>query len=298
MNLEEIDALASPEVSMNENFEVLDWASVYGKRHEVTELLAWGYRGGRWGGFAIAEGVLTLADNVTNYVVVNRTTGVISVSAAITNWANVGVYARVYLLTALGGVVSNEEDHRAGAYGVFSGQSVTGRHEIPVMAAAMRPRVTNGCAPLTVLEIAASQPNLVTVNFNDVTQQYAQFSIPMPRSWNRGTVSFKPIWSHPAAVTNFGVVWSLAGVGLVDGDAIGAAFGTAQTSTDTGGTTDDLYIGPESAAITVTVGSPDAVDMVFFEISRVVAAGGDTLAVDARLHGIVLIIETDRENDA
>lgn len=109
---------ANAETIVNENFDTLDWAGVYGKRPDATTGLTWGYFGGRWSGFAVADGTLTLT-NGTNYVVVQRDSGAITVSTTITNWSNVGAFARVYLLTAAGGVVTATEDHRAGLFGAF-----------------------------------------------------------------------------------------------------------------------------------------------------------------------------------
>jgi hypothetical protein len=177
------------------------------------------------------------------------------------------------------------------------GASTAGRHAIPIMAGAMRPSVTGGCASLAAVASAANQPDIVSLDFDPTTQEYAQFSIPMPKSWNEGTITFAPIWSHAATVTNFGVVWDLQAVAVSNDDAIAVAFGTAQTSTDTGGTTNDAYIGPESSAITVA-GSPAAEDLVLFRLSRVTGNGSDTMAIDARLHGIVVYITTDAETDA
>jgi hypothetical protein len=105
------------------------------------------------------------------------------------------------------------------------------------------------------------------------------------------------VWSHASTTTNFGVVWSLEAVAISDADAIAAAYGTAQTSTDTGGTTDTAYFGPESAAITIA-GTPANEDVVCFRVSRVTSNGSDTMAIDARLHGIVLYITTNAETDA
>jgi hypothetical protein len=92
-------------------------------------------------------------------------------------------------------------------------------------------------------------------------------------------------------------VWQLQGVAVSDGDGIAAAYGTAQTSTDTGGTTNTKYFGPVSSAITIA-GSPAAEDTVFFRVARVPADGSDTMAIDARLMGLVLYITTDAGNDA
>ena len=84
MDFQTIAASASPEVPMNENFDTINHTSVYGKRHPVTTGLTWGYYGGRWSGNSIAAGTLTLSNNSTNYIVVNRSTGAISTSTATT----------------------------------------------------------------------------------------------------------------------------------------------------------------------------------------------------------------------
>jgi hypothetical protein len=89
----------------------------------------------------------------------------------------------------------------------------------------------------------------------------------------------------------------LAAVACSDDDAGDVAFGSGQTSTDTGGTTNDIYIGPESSNITVA-GSPATGDLVMFRISRLPANASDTLAVDARLHAVKLFISTAAGNDA
>lgn len=121
MNLQTINASASPEVQMNENFETLEHQAVYGKRHPVTTGLTWGYCGGRWGGFSVADGVLTLTDASTNYIVVAIASGVASVASTSTNWNNTTDYVRVYKITTAGGVVTAVEDHRAGPGGVHGG---------------------------------------------------------------------------------------------------------------------------------------------------------------------------------
>lgn len=171
-----------------------------------------------------------------------------------------------------------------------------GKQAIPVPAGAMKARTTNGAAAGTV-EMTTNKNMVVTLDFDASTQEFAQFSIAMPKSWNESTVTFVPHWSHASTTTNFGVVWSLAGVAVSNDDALDVAFGTAQTSTDTGGTTNDYYAGPESSAITIA-GTPAANDLIMFQIARVPSDGSDTMAIDARLHGITLYITTDAGNDA
>lgn len=110
---------ASAEVPINENFALLSFLAVYGKRVEASSGLTWAYEGGRWGGFAVTAATLTLAASSTNYIVVAKATGVISTSTATTNWNDATNYVRVYLVTTSATVVTATEDHRAGTGGLF-----------------------------------------------------------------------------------------------------------------------------------------------------------------------------------
>lgn len=289
---------ASAEVIVNEAFEAISHASIYAKKAATTSGLTWGYYGGRWNGSAVADGTVTLTGSATNYVVANRSTGAVSVSTSSTNWDDTSAYGRIYKLTTSSTAVTATEDHRVGGvWAAASGAITAGKHAIPIVAASMRPSVSGGCAALTAIASAANQPDIATLDFDASTEEYAQFSIPMPKSWDEGTVTFKAIWSHAATTTNFAVVWALQAVAVGDDDAIAVAFGTAQTVTDTGGTTNDLYTSAESSAITIA-GTPAAEDVVFFRLYRKAADGADTMAIDARLHGIVLYITTNRDTDA
>jgi hypothetical protein len=175
--------------------------------------------------------------------------------------------------------------------------AMAGKQAIYIPAGAMVARTTNGAAAGTV-ETTTNKIMLASLDFDASTIEYAQFKIRMPKSWNEGTVSFVPEWSHASTSTNFKVSWGLQGVAISDDDAGDAAFGTAQYSNDTGGTTDDFYAGPESSAITIA-GTPAAEDLVVFQVLRKADDGtNDTLAIDARLLGITLYITTDAGNDA
>lgn len=171
-----------------------------------------------------------------------------------------------------------------------------GKETIWIPAAAMTARTTNGAAVGTA-EMTTNKNMFSTLDYDATTQEFAQFEVHMPKSWNLSTLTFQPVWSHAATTTNFGVVWELAAVARSDDDAGDVAFGTAQSSTDTGGTTNDIYIGPESSAITVA-GTPAAGDTVQFQLARAPANGSDTMAIDARLHGIRVFFTTNASTDA
>ena len=114
----------------------------------------------------------------------------------------------------------------------------------------------------------------------------------MPKSWDEGTLTAQFYWSHAATTTNFGVRWGLQGVAMSDDDAIAVAYGTAQEVTDTGGTTNDIYVSPATSALTVA-GTPVAGDMVAFRTYRLPTDAADTMAIDARLMGIAIFYNTN-----
>lgn len=172
-----------------------------------------------------------------------------------------------------------------------------GRETIWVPAAAMVPRTTNGCAALAATEMTTNRNMFRTLDFDTSTQEFAQFSIRMPKSWNEGTITAGFVWSHASTSTNFGVVWALEAVAISDDDAGDVAYGTAQQVADTGGTTNDIYITSATSAITIA-GTPQAEDWVHFQVKRVPADASDTMAIDARLHGVTLYITTDAATDA
>lgn len=174
--------------------------------------------------------------------------------------------------------------------------SLTPIRALWVPVTAMTQRTTNGPA-LGLVELSTNKIMVPTFDFDASTAEYAQFSVSMPPSWDEGTVTFIPKWRHAATTTNFGVVWKMRALALSDDDAMDAAFGTAQSSSDTGGTTSDFYSGPESAAITAA-GTPASSDMVLFEVYRDPAEGADTMAIDAGLIGLYVKLTFDRLTDA
>lgn len=178
-----------------------------------------------------------------------------------------------------------------------TGGSTQGKQAIYVSAAAMRPSVSGGCATLAAIATSANQPDILTLDFDKDTDEFAQFGLVMPKKWNAGTMTARFHWTHGATTTNFAVVWGLQAVAVSNDDAIGAAYGTAVTVTDTGGTTNDFYTSDESSAMTAA-GSPAKEDMVYFRVYRDADAGGDTLAVDAKLIGVTLYVTTDADTDA
>lgn len=173
---------------------------------------------------------------------------------------------------------------------------LAGTETVYIPAAAMVARTTNGAAAGTV-ETSSNKNILKSFDFDTSTQEFVQFSFRAPKSWNLGTVTAAFTWSHASTTTNFGVAWALEGVSFSDNDAGDAAFGTPQQVTDTGGTTNNFYITSTTPAITIA-GSPASEDLLMFQVKRVPADAADTMAIDARLHGVTLYFTTNAANDA
>lgn len=162
-------------------------------------------------------------------------------------------------------------------------------------AGSIIPRANNG-AFLSVSESTTNFVTTQTLDFDPTTQQFAQFSFTMPKSWNEGTITYKVKWRHPATTVNFNVVWQLQGLALGDGDTIDTAFGTAITVSDTGGSELLEYTTAESTAVTIS-NTPAEGDRIVFQIARVPADVGDTLAVDAQLVEVILFFTTNANTD-
>lgn len=196
--------------------------------------------------------------------------------------------------------IQKEGGDLTGNFNLPTGKKITyttdaGAQTIWVPAIALTPATTNGAAAVQV-ELTAGRPEIAALEFDPTTAQFAQFAVAMPKNWDLGTVKAQFYWAHPSTTTNFGVVWTVAGVAISDDDTIDVAYGTAQSVTDTGGTTNDLYVSAFTSAVTIA-GTPAAGDIVYFHIARDPAAGGDTMAVNARLIGMKLIYNTTSTSD-
>ena len=170
-----------------------------------------------------------------------------------------------------------------------------GKESIWIPAAAMYPSTTNPCSDLTQVETTALRPDLKVLDFAAAADDFAQFSVAFPKSWNLGTITYQPFWTVTG--TNTGtMVWQLGGVAITNDESIDTAFGTlvATTALAHSGTSNDLMVSAESGAVTIA-GSPADNDQCFFQINNDASASGQTGA--ARLLGIKLFFTTDAAND-
>jgi len=144
------------------------------------------------------------------------------------------------------------------------------------------PRTTTGVG-VNSTETTTNRQNFDELLFDAGTDEFAQALVVMPSNYNAGTVTGRFYWT--ASSGSGAVVWGLQGLAYSDDDALDTATGTAQTVTDTLLAANDMMISGATSSVTIG-GTPGANKAVQFQIYRDADAGGDTLAVDARLLGV------------
>jgi len=177
---------------------------------------------------------------------------------------------------------------------VSSEIKVAGLETIYVPAAGMYPETTNGCADLEQVELS-NGPELKCLDFAADADDFAQFQVIFPKSWNEGTVTFQAFFTVTG--TNTGTVaWGLAARSFADSADINTAFGAQVVLTPKAhsGTSNDLDVAAVSGAVTIAGAAADC--LTIFQIARDVSA--DTQTGAARLLGIKLLFTTDASNDA
>lgn len=175
--------------------------------------------------------------------------------------------------------------------------NAAGKQSIWIPAAAMRPTVSNGCAAITDIETTSGRPDIQVLDFDAAADEFAQFGIRLPKSYDGGTITYQAYWT--TADTDTGTIyWQVEGVSVSDDDTIDVAYGTAIQVTDAGlGTAEDLHVTSESAALTIA-GTPTEGDLAFFRVGRDADNASDTKTGDGRLLGILMHFTTNAKNDA
>jgi hypothetical protein len=172
---------------------------------------------------------------------------------------------------------------------------IAGTETMWVPASAMYATTTNP-AEAAQVETTALRPDMKVFDFADTADDFVQFSVAMPKSWNLGTVTYQVFWT-PSTTNTGNCIFGLQGVAIGDGDTIDIAYGTAVDVTDAGiGTIEDQQVSPVSGDVTIA-GSPADDQQTYFQLYRDANAGGDTYTGVARVLGIKIFYTTDAAND-
>ena len=173
---------------------------------------------------------------------------------------------------------------------------IAGLETMWVPASAMYGATTNGADPQQV-ETTAGRPDMKVLDFDASSDEFAQFSVAFPKSWNEGTVTYQIYWT-PSNTNTGDCKFELQAVSCGDNDTIDVAYGTAVTVIDAGlGTVEDQQVSAVSGAVTIA-GSPAVDQQTYFQLFRDGNAGGDTFTGDARVLGVKIFFTTDAANDA
>ena len=144
------------------------------------------------------------------------------------------------------------------------------------------PRTTTGSG-ISSTETSTNRVNRDILTFDPATNQFSQVWFDWPAGWNTFTVI---VFWQATSGTGSAIFGAQARI-FNDGDAIDSAFGTAQTVTDAASSANTQRQTAATAAITpagtITTGS-----RCCLQLYRDAAAGGDDLAVDALVTGLLL----------
>lgn len=171
-----------------------------------------------------------------------------------------------------------------------------GRQALYWSADNMRARPTNGPS-FSSIELPTNKIVVTSWDFSPSSYEYVQWTMGLPKSYDLGTITFRPRWKRATSGGADGVCWALRAVAISDNEALDVAMGAPQLSIDNGATANRGYRGAESPPITIA-GPPAAEDQVQFELYRVTDNAGDTLPEDACLTGVDIWINTTSGTDA
>jgi hypothetical protein len=155
-----------------------------------------------------------------------------------------------------------------------------------IPASAWIPRTTGGCGVDSREIGSTNRQNFDELLFDAGTDEFADALVIMPSNYNNGTITARFYWT--AASGSGDVIWGIQGRAFANDDALDTAHGTAQTATDTLLAADDMHVSAATSAVTIG-GTPAANTPIQFQVYRDADAGGDTLAVDARLLGVEIL---------
>jgi hypothetical protein len=101
----------------NAIYDAASPATLYGRRSASTSGMTWGYYGGNvtksdGTQTTIANGTLTLTASNTNYIIAQKSDGVVSSSISTTNWNDTANYWRLYSVVAGASSITSYTDER------------------------------------------------------------------------------------------------------------------------------------------------------------------------------------------
>lgn len=159
-----------------------------------------------------------------------------------------------------------------------------GRQTVFVPAGAMLSRATIGATASVRSATTVNLLDLSTLDFDQNYEQYAQFSVGMPKSWDLGSLAAQFFWTTDSTTGN--VVWNVQCLSAGNGDLLTVAWGSTVTVTSAAaGAATSQQVSGEATGMSCS-GTPAAGDMLFFQVLRDAKNASDTAIRAARLLGL------------
>jgi hypothetical protein len=172
----------------------------------------------------------------------------------------------------------------------------TGKHTVNLLAAGMIVRTTSGPSKYET-EKATNDVMVSGYGFDAATDEALQVMLPLPKGYNStGTLTATFYWSSASTAGTGDVVWGCRAKFERNDDTIDAAYGTAQTVTDSFIADGDMHITSATSAITPG-GTHASGAMLNIEVYRDANAGGDTYTQDALLLAVLITLPYDANTD-
>jgi len=157
---------------------------------------------------------------------------------------------------------------------------------IVLMAGSGWSTTTAGCAYSTLVESTTNKENVWYADFDKDTDENMEWSIVLPNDFatdTTATITAQFVWTAASGSGN--VTWACKWISYGDNEVIDAAYGTAQSVTDTLQTANYKHVSSATAAIT-GAGTPAAGEFAQIRVYRDVSEDG--LTADARLMSVIL----------
>lgn len=170
-----------------------------------------------------------------------------------------------------------------------------GKHNLMISLGSMYPALSNGVT-ITQIQSTTNFNNYRGWSFPNGVNTFAHLQIPMPKSWNGSSLTIRPYFvTSGTSGVPFLMYQSIV---RNAGDAFDVSFPSPNTDhPSVSASANALNIGSET---TVPLGgsTPSYPSLVEIRIERQGSSGGDTLAQNIILVGLLLSITTNAGNDA
>jgi hypothetical protein len=180
---------------------------------------------------------------------------------------------------------------------LITGAIQQGKHTIIINASNFSATET---APATAGTIIAGTYKYPVWTFDHTSENHINIPLRMPKSWNKGTITYAVDWAHVDTATSYKVSWALKAGAMADEDSLSPTMGTAITINvdEASSKVNKRLTTLESSALTVG-GTPSTdTELIMLDLYRVAAdATNDTMNVVTSVLGVHIYYTVNASTD-